>query len=273
MIDNRGGAAVQRKIAIGFVVYHPEKTVLPRMQLASESGFALFIFDNSPQNADVRDLCRKLINCKYVTCGKNVGLGYGISSVCAQAYYEAYPALLFFDQDTVFNQDTLNFIEEFYLRNLQLSSSHSSIVFNSKLSGSAIDDNIKDVLLSRSSGSLFYLDNLKKVNWHNESYFVDCVDYEYCFKSHVHALAIGEYSRAPGFDHVSEQPDRRYVFMGREWLFRRYSLNRIYDTISASIRLLISAIMKGKVKFALMLGRSLAIYISGQIAARIFKNN
>ncbi len=262
---------MSRKIAIGVVTYNPAGNLISRLSLALASGFVLYIFDNSPEDGIVRNFCANGQNCRYSTCGKNVGLGVGISAVCAQAYYDSFPALIFFDQDTVFNRETLDFIEDFFVSNAGIASDYSAIVFNSKDSGKCAgrDFAFKDVLLARSSGCLFFLENLKKLNWHNETYFVDCVDYEFCLNSRNNNFKIGECSTAPCFDHESEQPDVKYMVFGKERLLRRYSAKRIIDSTSAGAKLLITSIVTGNVIFSAAIIRSMAIYFYGQFAVRI----
>ena len=262
---------MDRKIAIGVVTYNPSGNLISRLSLALASGFILYIFDNSPEDGIVQNFRNNRQTCRYFTCGKNVGLGFGISTVCAQAYYDSFPALIFFDQDTIFNRRTLDFIEDFYINNANIASNYSAIVFNSKNSGDCAGSNFifKDVLLARSSGSLFFLENLKKLNWHNETYFVDCVDYGFCLNSNNNNLKIGECSMAPGFDHESEQPDVKYMVFGKERLLRKYSTKRIIDTIFASARLLITSVITKNIAFSVATIRSLAIYLYGQCVVRL----
>lgn len=263
-----------RSIAIGFVIYNPSTSLIPRMNLALESGYTLYIFDNSPKTGIVRNFCKKEANCKYITCGKNVGLGFGISSVCAQAYYDSFHALIFFDQDTIFNQSTLFFIEDFYVNHHNLESSYSSIVFN----GKKVDDSdvkneniVKDIILSISSGSLFFLENVNKLNWHNHKYFVDCVDYEFCLNSIVNNFKIGECSNTPGFDHVTEQADVKYNIFGKEIMLRKYSKKRILNTIAASTRLLLASIISWNMRYSAAIMRSLVLYLNWQLVVRLIE--
>lgn len=257
---------MDRKIAFGVVAYNPDENLISRLSLALESGFVLYVFDNAPEDGIVQNFCNSKPACRYFTCGKNVGLGFAISTVCAQAYYDSFPALIFFDQDTVFDEDTLGFIENFYISNPNLAPDYSAIVFDSKKSG---DGMFKDVLLARSSGSLFFLENLKKMNWHNKKYFVDCVDYEFCLNSNNNNFKIGECSMTPGFDHESEQPDVKYMVFGKERLLRKYSAKRIIGTITASARLLIISIATKNMVFFIAIFRSLALYLYWQLVVRL----
>lgn len=249
-------------------------SMINRLQEIINLGFSVYIFDNSPELAAIRDFSKKPENenIEYLTCGKNVGLGYGITALCAHAYYDSFKGLVFFDQDTIFKKITLEFIEDFFVNNQQLQSQYSAIVFNSKNINEQNADNkylIKDVLLAISSGSLFYLDNVKKINWHNEKYFVDCVDYEFCLRSHNFYFKIGEYSKTPGFDHETEQPDVIYKFLGKKILLRKYSMTRITDAVSASLRLIWASVKTTNFLICYTMIRFLILYLAFQLLARI----
>ena len=184
----------KKKIALGFVIYKAELSLVERIKLASVAGYQCYIFDNSPADYTFNKNFNNTSNCKYTTVGKNVGLGFGISCVCAQAYYDGSESLLFFDQDTVFDLSTLEFINEFNVEKKKLLQNNSSVLFNAKNPDFFYSENrfeLNDVLLTISSGSLFFLERLKEINWHNETYFVDCVDYEFCLNSNNHNLKNG----------------------------------------------------------------------------------
>ena len=145
-------------------------------------------------------------------------------------------------------------------------------MFNSKNSanvGVASRFMFKDVLMSINSGSLYFLENLNKLNWYNESYFVDCVDYEFCLNSNNHGFKIGECSNTPGFDHKSEQGDFEYMIFGKMRQIRKYSLNRVFDYIYASTRLFFTAVKTCNRLFSFAIIRLLAIYLLFQVIVRL----
>lgn len=261
----------RRKIAVGFVVYNPKSSTIDRINNAVSWGFVAYIFDNSPEKSVIRDYinCRKNIN--YTTGGKNLGLGMGLSVICSQAYYDSHHALVFFDQDTLFNIATLNTIEEFYVNNQHLISDYSAVVFNSSNFNVGGNEFVKcfiDVPLARNSGSLFYLENLKKINWHNEKYFVDGVDYEFCLKSRHHNFRIGEYSCTPGFDHAIEQEDKKYIIFGKTYSMRAYSLRRIIDTANSSLKIISKSVCYGEIQFTARIIKLSLIYMMTQLIVR-----
>jgi hypothetical protein len=262
-----------RKIAIGFVIYVPSMKQLNRIHEASHLGFSVYVYDNTAERSNFEGFARNRGNIVYLTCGKNVGLGLGMASVCAQAYYDGYSALLFFDQDTVFTTKTLEFIEDFYVRNKRSSLDYSAWVFkptSRKDLNPQKDVEIRDVMLAINSGSLFFLDNARRFNWHDESYFVDCVDYSFCLRTRRAGLKVGEISGVPDFDHVAEQGDSRYIILGKEYLFRPYSAKRIVDTMTASTRLVFDSFIQGDFAFSAKITWLFTIYLVAQILVRVY---
>ncbi len=273
-MSGRAVTAGAPQMALGFVTFGAEPSLVSRLEAAHAAGYQLYVFDNSPALEFVRDACRRLASPRYFTCGRNVGLGAGIASVCAQAYYDGFVALLFFDQDTVFDRSTLDFISRFLAKKPEVARTHSAMVFNAKRVGEAtVADRFahRDVLLAISSGSLFYLENLRRIGWHNATYFVDCVDYEFCLNSSNHQLLVGECSTTPGFDHETEQADHTRTVFGQRRRVRRYSWARMIDTAVASTRLLGAALMAGNGRFAYAISRLLAGYLWWQLVSRILR--
>lgn len=254
--------------AIGFIIYNAEEKSLDRIIKIANAGFFIYIFDNSPSSFISKNNFTNNANIFYITSGKNLGLGCGLSMICATAYYNSYKFLLFLDQDTIFTDKTLNFVSN-YLKKLSLidQSKYAALVFNGKNNQ---NNAINTVLLAISSGSLFSLKALKNIGWHNENYFVDCVDYEFCLRAKYHGYEIGSISNTPDFDHISEQPDQQRSFFGKVIFLRRYSAMRMQDAFLAYSKLIFFCLNKNKISDTFFVFRSLVMYFLGQLLARIF---
>ena len=159
---------------MGFVLYYPSKKIVKMIQSLSNAN-KVYIFDNTPLSSHAL----KVSDLDYRCDNYNRGLGFGLKSICLKAYNDGYKGIIFFDQDTYFTDETIKYIEYFVDRNNSFLKKYSSITFNNK---NKIPCS-KDTLLSINSGTFFFLQKLKNIGWHNSSFFVDCVDYEYCFRA------------------------------------------------------------------------------------------
>ena len=255
--------------AIGLVLYHPEESLLKRVDQMVELGFQVYVFDNSTFGAQYSRAIQNHPNISYLTAGKNVGIGYSLSTLCATAYAHGYQRLLYLDQDTGISRQTLEYIETFpQSMPSDTQQQYAALVFSGHL---ADDHSVQEVRLAISSGSLFNLSALQQIGWHNENYFVDCVDYEFCLRARRCGFKIGRIRNTPDFDHVTEQPDRSINIIGKQVLVRSYSASRITDALGAYIKLIVGGLFKNSPRDTLALARSAAIYMANQLIARLIK--
>ena len=256
--------------AVGLVIYHPDESLLKRVDQMIGVGFKIYVFDNSPSEEKYTQAIKNDANVFYMTAGKNVGLGLSLSTICATAYYHGYQKLLFLDQDTGISTMTLDFIAA-YSKSIpvKVQQQYAALVFKSN---QTLNQNITDVRLAISSGSLFNLPVLRQIGWHNENYFVDCVDYEFCVRARRCGFKIGVVKNTPDFDHVTEQPDRAINVFGKQLLVRRYSSARINDAIGAYLKLIVGGFLKNSPTETYTLTRSMCLYIFGQLASRFIQS-
>lgn len=255
--------------AIGLVLYHPEESLLKRVEQMIELGFRVYVFDNAPFGSQYSRAIQDNQNIGYLTAGKNVGIGYALSTLCATAYAHGYPRLLFLDQDTGISGQTLEFIETFpQSLPADIQQQYAALVFSGH---PAADHSVQEVRLAISSGSLFNLSALQQIGWHNEKYFVDCVDYELCVRARRCGFKIGLIRNTPDFDHVTEQPDQTLNLFGKQLLVRRYSATRIKDALGAYLKLIVGGLFQNRPSDTYALTRSLGLYIFGQLTSRFIQ--
>lgn len=255
--------------AIGLVLYHPEESLLKRVDQMIDLGFSVYVFDNSPLDTGYLHNFQKKQSVFYLTAGKNVGIGYSLSTLCATAYAHGYQRLLFLDQDTGISAKTLDFIEEFPKSlHTSIQKQYAALVFSGH---PASDHSVQEVGLAISSGSLFNLSALQQIGWHNVNYFVDCVDYEFCVRARRYGFKIGLIKNTPDFDHVTEQPDQKIQLFGKQLLVRRYNTKRIKDALSAYLKLIIGGLFKNRLSDTYALTRSMGLYIFGQLISRLIQ--
>lgn len=260
------------KYAVGVILFHPDERIIARMELIIGLNLPLYVFDNSS--------CEQVINLInrgkgndglfYITAGKNVGVARSLSILCATAFAHGHRRMLFLDQDTGVSERTFKYIDEFISSTpIQHQQDYAAIVFSGKKSrGQAI----ADVTFAINSGSLYALHILRRLGWHNDQYFVDCVDYEFCIRAIQNGFHIGVVYNTPDFDHISEQPDRFITILGKELSVRRYSIARIKDAYTAYMRLLGYTARLLRPDLFLGVFRSLLIYTNGQVIARLPKH-
>ena len=264
-----------KKFCIGVVLYSPPQSCVERLLRLLALGYVVYCYDNTPSIGITRNRLATFSNFKYHSCADNVGLAIGISTICDHAYHDGHQRLLFFDQDTVFTQETIRSVEKF-ITECQPEDpyrNYSTITFREQTPMPSLDGKtqVAEVLLTINSGSLFNLASAKTIKFMNKNLFVDCVDYDFCFRSHLAGFKIGEIKNVPGLDHSSEQGDATIGSGVGKIKLRRYPLWRIRDSISASLRIFMTAAINRNIRFSFLILKSVIGYIVFQIMARIIR--
>ena len=262
---------IKKKISLGFVVFHPENKFWIRIQDLLIQGYEIYLFDNSPDYTTNLKIYEENKNFKYLTCGKNVGLSIGLTTICYNSWSKGNEVLLFFDQDTIFSTESIISINNFFNENRNKFEVYSAIQFESReLSMSTNFNLVKNVNLIINSGSLFNLNNAKSMDWFNMNYFIDCIDYDYCLRSSNHNFLIGKFSYVPDIDHQSDQADKDYIIFNKKIRTRKYSIFRIKQTVSSSLRILYDSLINQNIKYSILILKSLFIYLLFQSFAYLF---
>jgi rhamnosyltransferase len=260
------------KIVISIILYKPSKDIWFRIRQSIGKKYVVFIFDNSPLATKCPIDILSSPDVHYFTFGLNVGIGLAIKQMCATAYYEHIKYLVYFDQDTVFTSDTLDYISEFVSlvegeegKTNKRIERISSITFRDQKKSSCSDTfefsgrTMQIVDFTINSGSLFFLERLKEIGWHNSKYFIDGVDYSYCLEAAAAGYYIAEINGVPGLNHSIEQGDCLHKFLGCSFVGRRYPLYRRKDFLFSSNKLIFRA-MRVDARKVLWLTRSLVLY-------------
>lgn len=256
----------KKSYAIALVIYNPSFCTLKRIEMMTCAGYSVYVFDNSFDVSGFKDSVLQNKNVHYFASGSNLGLGTPLTIICATASARGEKGILFLDQDTSVSVATLDFIEKF--RNSLSDDEYRAFASLTFTNGKPNNLKITEKKLVINSGSLFSLEALQEIGWHNKDFFVDCVDYEFCLRARRSGFKIGVVSDTPDFDHVSEQPDLVFAFLNSKIAVRRYSVSRIRDAVGAYSKLIVGCLVRFELGNVIVLFRSLMIYIFAQLIAR-----
>ena len=266
---------------IAIVLYNPTDSTIDRILYFIEKGIIFHIFDNSQiTNEKLSNFNHP--NLSYYTFNKNLGLSYSINYLCEKALINNSKTLLFFDQDTIFKMESLNYIDDFLIR----SESSNSSFFDTVLSVNFRDSDSKQnklniietgvindyiyysVYFNINSGTLYFLDKFEKFKWFEEKYFVDGVDYSLSLNTVINQLKNIVITNVPGLNHTDEQGDSVIQIFGKKISGRVYPLNRNFDFISSNLKLLTKTFKIRGSKPKLFLIKTLLGYVAAQVAFR-----
>lgn len=269
------------EIALCFILYKPSHIAISRIKKSSESGRMIFVYDNSCLGNEL-SLSEAKGKIKYYNKNDNIGLSKALDFICNQAINEGFTALLYFDQDTIFDTITLAYVDKVYqnvcsitdyakslacisFRDLSIKSKSLNYINTTIINGYLIND----VYFTINSGTLFFLNKFSKYTWFDPSFFVDGVDYAFCINSISSGYRIGEIYNVPGINHKDEQEDVKISFLGKPLYGRIYPLKRNLDFLASHLKLLTSSfkIRNFKPKFIIL--KYIFSYIFFQLVFRV----
>lgn len=253
--------------AIGFCLYNPNKSFFERLNFLRNAGIATFIYDNSKDSFFDSNLSN---TASFHHDPLNSGLGYGMHWILKEAFQNNFKYVIYFDQDTLFSMSTISFLKNFLLSN-KFTKNFSSIQVKGVDSISKNINLIYTTRLQINSGTIFNLDNMSNIGFHDKSFFIDGVDYSHCLNSLIKGYNLGVVYGAPDFDHDTEQGYDYYRFFGFYKGVRKYSSARMFDYFISSIRLLFKSLVFAQFIFFCTCLKLLFLYFLDQLFVRLFK--
>lgn len=265
---------------IGIVLYNPTVSSINRILFFANCGTRLYIFDNS---SVYNDQLSDVNNINYFFLNKNFGLSFSIDFLCKNAIADKFKYLLFFDQDTIFSNETLNYIEEFIIQIEDSKNPFFDSIISFNFRDKSIEHNKLNVIsknvfnnyefiniyFSINSGSLFMLNKYSFFTWFDNRYFVDGVDYSFSLNVLLHKFKNLSISNIPGLNHSDEQGDTTVIIFGKRLTSRVYPLSRNIDFLKSHMLLFRKSFNIKPIKPKLFLIKAILSYIIVQLIFRL----
>jgi len=246
------------KLVVGIVTYNPDIQTLQRIKMLLDNGFDFLVVDNTPGD----DFWPMQLRSRVIRDGKNWGLGFGLKKLGEWAVNQKYTHLLYFDQDVIFTVDSLAWICRWYGHH-QPKESVGLIWFNYQNKG-LISPEFSEpytINLAISAGSFINLKALDAIGGHTDRWFLEGIDYDFCFRlvqNEYHLLGV---DHCPGIDYLANQPGViRIDNMGNSHLLRIQPMKRLWNFWSVLLDLTWRALWDGPRKYAYIFSRNILTY-------------
>ena len=265
--------------SIASVLYNPSIDSIDRLVFFALRGHELFLYDNS---AAPTKIFSNFSNVHYYHSRQNVGLSVSVEFLCRQSIALNLDKMIFFDQDTIFTLDTLDFVsqvisfsklyENLFSRTVAINFLQFSPKNRLNIRKRILNDlfEIHEVFFNINSGTLFILSNFDNYIWFDRRFFVDGVDYAFSVESATRGFKIFAVSNTPGLNHETEQGDMKIHFLNFSITSRLYPLNRNIDYLRAHCKLIYRSFFTDSIFPFLFLFRGMLSYVSHQVIFRCY---
>lgn len=226
------------KILAGIVTYNPDISKLrENVAAVSPQVHQVVLVDNGSDNVDsVAEICDEDPNVSLIRNGENLGVAKALNIIFRRGGSIGAGWVLTLDQDSRVDD---NFIEE--CSPLMQKEDVVSISTLRKNRGidrrTEYDENISVQTVNHciTSGNLVRLSAWKEIRGFNEALFIDCVDYEFCYRLRMAGYAIHRINKVLLTHEVGQREER--MFFGKKILTNNYSPMRRYYISRNSIYL------------------------------------
>jgi rhamnosyltransferase len=270
-------------IALGFILFNPSKDSVKRIVDTAITGYEIFVFLNSKLEDEALLKLKSVSSIHVFDYNSNQGLSTGLSSVCNAAFINKNKGLLYFDQDSIFTFDTLDYVKKYFsfIQNNGNDFTQSIVCtafrdatnlnrrYNHITTIKISDFLIENVYFTINSGSLYFLEKFQNFEWFDKRYFVDGVDYSFCVRSLLNKFKITEIYNTPGLDHETEQGNMPVIFLSKQIKGRVYSISRNIDFLKSHLLVLLACFRLKSIKPKIFIIKSICAYIYIQVVLRI----
>lgn len=268
------------KFPVAIVLYNPSLSAINRIINFVDLGVNLYIFDNSEKK---NDLFLNQKGIMYYSYEYNYGLSFSLNFICNRIKEDKFDSFLFFDQDTIFTIQTLEFVQNFvnYKNLINDSILNSALAVNFR-DNSVLNSplniintrffssySINEVFFNINSGTMYFLKNYYLFNWFDNKYFVDGVDYSFSLDVIINKFRNFSITNVPGLNHSEEQGDSSIFILGKKITSRVYSFKRNYDFLRSHFFLLIKTFKVPSIKPKLFILKAFLGYLFAQIIFRV----
>lgn len=246
-----------KQLIFFMVLFNPDSNALDSIKRSVASGFKPVVYLNKVSQSWLEDLPK--LGVTLLGNNENVGLGRAFSELEDYLIKEGFVYYIYFDQDTLVPSQVWE----------KIKSTHES-GFDSPEIGmihySNADSSYPEMVIS--SGCVFSIPVIKKIGKHDDSYFVEGQDYEFCLRLKRNRLKILNIHE-PLIDHHSLQDGKIFKKWGLSIPVRVYGSRRQSDFNHSHMKLIKCAVLSGQCRITFFLLKSLIYFNVKEIFSKI----
>jgi rhamnosyltransferase len=227
----------EQSVCAVIVTHHPSAEMLENLPKILAQVQELVVVDNGshPDEIVLLRALTKTLGCPLLENEKNLGLAKGLNQGALWARSRDFPWVIFFDQDSAI---TDHFVTRMFAawgshpRRDRVASIHPKYL-DTQTGTEPWVRRASDggPVLSITSGALMPVWIFDKIGWFASEYFIDCVDFEYCFRIRAAGYLIADSGEALLL-HAAGHAAERHRFLGFSFRpthhspLRRYYMSR-----------------------------------------------
>ncbi|MGL5237286.1 MAG: glycosyltransferase, partial [Plesiomonas shigelloides] len=216
---------------------------LSNVRAYSDIFDCVYIVDNSDRPNMDNNIFSEIENVEFIHRGTNIGLSDALNLMCFKAA-DSFDYICLLDQDSVFGNDKINLM----MGGINKHEDNLTAIYAPRIIYAHNNNNefkpvkgFDDVDWVITSGSFLNLHAFKVIGPFDKAYFIDRLDFDYCYFARLHGYNIkvsnevclfqtlGASVSFFGFKHYQHSPLRNYYsFRNRIYFYLRRECNKNY---------------------------------------------
>jgi len=237
---------MNKYFALCVVTFHPENHLKGRLSAAVSMGYEVYVYDNTPGGCGWEQ-DSQFHGIHWMGEQANHGMGKALHELLQRIHANGIAGALYVDQDTDFNQDTLDWLDHWLMVHPEALHQWAALNF---LPSKKVGDCIEPTKLMVSAGTLFAMQSLPEIGWHNPQWFLECVDYEWCGRALNSGHRLGRVKGCLGLDHEHYQTSDSVVWFRELRHFRLYPCRRSWVFLRGLLHLGTWGLIRGMPRYA-----------------------
>ena len=170
------------KIAAIVILYNPNNSVIDNIKSYVNYVDLVIAIDNSTQYLDCIEKIKQLSKLEYISLNGNFGIAMALNVGIVKAHDLGCSWMLTMDQDSSFENDIIRVYKEYiYSHNTEDIAVLCPIYIYDR-HRTRKQSRYKQVSLVMQSANLLNFKAYEIIGPYNDELFIDCVDYDYCFR-------------------------------------------------------------------------------------------
>lgn len=179
------------RYGIVVVWYNPDLSVVNNIKSYYDKGDYIYIVDNSLcNNEKLLDEFEEKKNIKYLPLYKNYGIAKGLNVGIELAIKDGCKWVITMDQDSYWKNDLISIYKMYINKNDSNKIAILAPQYETERSKIKNDKRYRKLKRVMQSGNMINCDVYKKCGSFLEKLFIDCVDYEYCYRVRKNGYSI-----------------------------------------------------------------------------------
>ncbi len=249
-------------LVVVIIAYYPEREALLGWSKAVKQGAPVRIWDNTPGGCLFKDEFPTL---EFLGTGVNLGVGPALQNLLTYLQHEGlWDKALYWDQDAQWTFESYQWALTLHSQYSAELYSYNNIILGlqSRKASESISPRLSSIRIMMTNGMVFPIQHSVDLLNSFTPYFLECVDYQICYRASLHGWALVTAYGCPGLKHDPTLPSLVWSSGSKFYRKRIYPLGRSQQFLLNLTALAFAALTRRNLPYLRIFLRNILTHIA-----------